>query len=247
LAVAQESVNFPWALCFSRTDAAALASLRLVAGLEVAEDAGMIWVRGQMCHEQLETKLAALPAGQRFEWLATNLLRPIDQRIPAAQLPKLAWQPLNSWLQVELPPLALPAVQPAAVCLRLVRSSREQEADLLLTSLAEFSEFAAGAAQVRLERLQFAADSDGAVLVRGQPLPALPGRRFVLHSGVAVPAGFAWEPAVSPEVLARRFGVSGNAVVLWTEDGTVTHVHQEQFVPASRSAVRATATAVETE
>ena len=93
---------------------------------------------------------------------------------------------------------------------------------------------------MRLDRLQFAAAVDGRVLVRGKPQPPLPGQRFIIYSGVAVPAGFTWQPAVSPGVLARRFAVSGEALVLWNKDGTITRLQGEQFIPVSRSAVRAT-------
>jgi hypothetical protein len=128
--------------------------------------------------------------------------------------------------------------------LRLVRSTAEDEPALLLTSIEDLTGFADGAAKVRLDRLVLAANEDGAVIVRGMPLPPLPGRRFVLHGSVAIPAGFAWDPPVSSEVLARRFGGSGEELVLWTEDGTIQRLHREQFVPASRSAIRATAQAL---
>jgi hypothetical protein len=147
---------------------------------------------------------------------------------------------LNAWFRIETPAAALPANNPPAISLRLVRSTVEREPELLLTSLGELKQFAALAAQVRLERLHFAASADWSVIVRGRPLPSLPGRHFVLHGGVAVPAGFSWEPAVGAEVLNRRFGVSGDTLVLWAEDGTVTRLHGEQFVPVSRSAIRAT-------
>jgi hypothetical protein len=159
-------------------------------------------------------------------------------------LPELRWQPLNAWLHVELPVAAFPAQEPRTVSLRLVRSTEEREPELLLTSLEEFQRFAIQAAQVRLDRLQFAAHLSGNVLVRGMPLPPLPGQRFVLHGGVAVPAGLAWQPAVNDQVLARCFGVSGDALVLWNEDGRITRLHGEQFVGATRSAVRTTAQAM---
>jgi hypothetical protein len=144
---------------------------------------------------------------------------------------------LREWLQVELPVAALPAGLPATVPLRLVRSSEEREADLLLTTFDEFRRFAIDVAQVRLERLRFAVTAEGRVLVQGTPLPPIPGRRFVLHQGVAVPAGFAWQPAVGADVLSRRLGVSGDALVLWNEDDTVTRLHTEQLIPVTRSAV----------
>lgn len=240
MAFVEATVNFPWAICIAREDAGSLATLRLAGGIEVGEDGAMIWLRGHRGDERLSAMLAGLPARARYDWLASNQIRRIDRRIPSARLPHLQWQSLNTWLQVGIPAAAIPGAPPAAVPLRLVRSTREFEPELLLTRLEELKQFAATAAQVRLDRLHFAANAEGFVLVRGRPLPPLPGRRFVLHSGLAVPAGFSWEPAVSAEVLARRFGVSGDAVVLWAEDGTITRLHGEQFVPASRSALRAT-------
>jgi hypothetical protein len=204
----EKAVNFPWAICIAQEDAASLAALRLMGGIEVAEDGSQIWLRGQRADERFEARLAGLPAREKYEWLPSNQLRPVDRRIPSARLPELPWQALNVWLQVSLPTPALAAIHPPTTPLRLVRSTHEQEPELLLTRLEELRAFAAGAAKVRLDRLQFAADAQGAVIVRGQPLPPLPGRRFVLHAGVAVPAGFAWEPAVSAPALARCFGAS---------------------------------------
>ena len=96
-----------------------------------------------------------------------------------ARLPALRWQSLAAWLQIEMPFAAMPANAAALVALRLVRSTDEREPELLLTSLENFKLFSQEAALVRLERLQFAADAQGNVLVQGRPLPPLPGRRFV--------------------------------------------------------------------
>ena len=235
-----QSVNFPWVICLAREDATALAGLRLLASIEVAETEKEIWLRGKPGDESLAAKLFALPTRGQFELIAPNQLRQLNQRIPSARLPELRWQSLSAWLQVESSVAALPALEPRTISLRLVRSTNEREPELLLTSLESFQHFAVQAAQVRLDRLQFASNFTGEVLIRGTPLPPLPGQRFILHGGVAVPAGFAWQPAVSDEVLARCFGVSGDALVLWNEDGTITRLSGEQFVAATRSAVRAT-------
>lgn len=237
---ASENVNFAWIICIARDDAASLAALRLVTGVEVAEMETQIWIRGHQVDESLEKRLSALPAQGRYELMASNQLRQERRRIPSGRLPELSWLPLSAWLQVELPAAALPAHEPLPVPLRLVRSANERAPELLLTGLEDFHRFTDQAAQVRLERLQFAADSKGNVLVRGVPLPPLPGKRFVMYGGVAVPAGFAWQPATSDEVLARQFNVSGHDLVVWNEDGTFQRLQGEQFVAATRSAVRAT-------
>jgi hypothetical protein len=240
LAIIESAVNYSWAICLAREDAAAIGALRLAPGIEVGDAGVVVWLRGKPGDERLEAKLAALPASARYEWLAPNQLRKIHERIPGARLPDVPWQSLDRWLQIEVPASAIPADAPRPVQLRLVRSVNERTPDLLLTTLDEVQRFAANAAQVRLARLQFAANSEGEVLVRGQPLPPLPGKRFVIRGGVAVPAGFSWTPEVGEDALARRFAVSGDALVVWNEDESVTRLHVEQFVPLSRSALRAT-------
>ncbi len=232
-----------WAITLARDDANSVAALRLAPDVEVGEAGNALWLRGRHSDEQLQSKLNRLPAVARYEWLAPDLLRLVDRRIAVDRLPKLSWQPLPAWLKVASPVAAPSAEPPPSVPLRLVRSSDEREPELLLARLEDFQQFADDAAEVRLSRLQFAANDQGEVIIRGKPLPPLPGRRFVLHGGVAVPAGFSWAPAVSAEIVARSFSTSGDALVVWNENNMLSRLNAEQFVPASRSALRATAIA----
>jgi hypothetical protein len=233
-------MNHAWAICIGVKDTGALASLRLVSGVEIAMVGVTVWLRGRAVDDSTAAQLSGLPARGRFEWVGSDQLRRLEHRIPSERLPAAFWQPLSEWLRVELPVAALPASLPATASLRLVRSLEEREADLLLTTLEEFHRFVLATARVRLDRLRFAASEGGRVLVQGTPLPPLPGKRFILHQGVAVPAGFTWQPAVSVGVVARRFGVSTDTLVIWNEDDTITRLHSEQLIPATRSGVVAT-------
>lgn len=252
----------PWIVCLAQADAASLAPLRLHHGIEVAEN-GFVWLRGSSKDDKLEPLLCSLPAVARYELSPHNRLQPFGSRIPSETLPTLQWQPLKQWLQVRMPspPLspfrtsaASPAVAdlPAAalqtgplslprVPLRIIRSADERPPDLLLTNLAEWQAFALNAPEIRLRQLRFAADAAGNVVVHGRPLPPLPGTHFVLDGNIAVPAGFSWEPPVSSEVLSRCLGISSEALAFLHPDGTFTRIEGEQFVPATRSAVRETA------
>lgn len=243
-----------WVICLAAPDAASLAPLRLTRGIEVAEKEPFVWVRGTSNEDELDPVLRSLPAVARYELSSGTRLRNLESRIPSENLPALNWQALNTWLRVQLEETETTARtqtrapgdrRPEAnglhpVPLRVVRSAEERPLDLLVTSIAEWREFAANAPEVRLRQLRFAVNAIGDVVVRGKPLPPLPGRQFVLHGNVAVQAGFAWEPAVSAEVLARRLGLSADALVLLHEDATFFRIEAEQFVPATRSAVRET-------
>src|SRR5262249_30330574 len=134
-----------------------------------------------------------------------------------------------------------PHVGGYGVPIRIIRSAEELPIALLMTSPEDWREFALNAPEVRLRQLRFAVDGVGNVVVRGNPLPPLPGRQLVLNGNIAVQAGFAWEPAVSAEVLSRRLGLSAEALALFHEDGTFSRIEDEQFVPATRNAVRETA------
>ncbi len=237
-------MSFDWAITIAREDARCLGSLRLAPGVEIGEGPELLWLRGKQGDEQFQANLACLPAITRYEWLAPETLRPVDRRIAAERLPNLNWQPLQTWMLVESPASALPADTPPARLLQLVRSTDEREADLLLTSLKELQEFSAQVAEVRLRPLQFAANDRGEVIVRGSPLPPLPGRRFVLHDCIGVPAGFSWAPAVALEVVARCLRAPGDGLVLWCEDNTIRRLQAELFVQASRSALWATVRAL---
>jgi hypothetical protein len=184
-----------------------------------------------------------LPAPGRYTWLADGRLQLLGSRIPADKLPDVKWEPIARWVQVILPPAAFPGHIPRGAVLQLTRSVEEAEPDLLLAPLQEWVDFAINAAELRLRPLRFAARS-GQALIWGKPLPPLPGRRFVRHGRVAVPAGFRWTPAVSAEVLAHRLNVGVDAMALWHEDGSFTIMHTEQWVAATRGAVRATADAL---
>src|SRR6267378_1909323 len=114
-----------WVIRLALTDAESLAPLRLTRGIEVA---------------------------------GGNRLRNLESRIPAEMLPALNWQPVSAWLRVRMlwsPPERKFMEKEAAdytlssVPLRIVRSSEERPIALLMTSLADWREFALNAPEIR--------------------------------------------------------------------------------------------------
>ncbi len=214
-----------------------LAPLRLVPGIELLRERDTHWLRGpDQPDPSIDAALRAL-AGDRFTIRDDAQLVPSGARVPRGSLPTGHWKPLCEWLGVVLPDLAYAAAVTERVDLRLVRGGSACEANVLLTTPAHWKHYASGAAQIRLQGLRFAASADE-VIVHGTPLPPLPGLRLVARDGVAVPAGWTWEPPVDPAVLRVVFAIADGDLAIWRSTEQWTHLRQADFVHATRSAAR---------
>jgi len=129
------------------------------------------------------------------------------------------------------------------VPLRLVRTGEVREPALLEVNLNTLAEYIETAPQWRIQRWQLALARDGAArtqsaLVRGLPLPPLPGQLWVEEEGICVPAGYSWQPAVNATVVRELLGLAPQQLALLEPVGTHEVVAPDHWVRASRSAVR---------
>lgn len=237
-----------WAIEFDGADAAACGLLRHEPGVEALLAAGRLWLRGQACDDRLASRLLRLPAIGRYTVTDDGALVADSTRVPRGRLPEGPWFALHCWLPLTPPP-AFPVKAAAgfgSVGLTLVRGDRPGDANLLRVGFAAWMAHAVEAPAVRLERWSFAVADSGTTLVRGMPLPPLPGQRLVEEAGIAVEAGWTWSPWVSPESLRGIVGASRDDLVIvvgvtGTQELACEIVPGEAFVRATRSAVRLTA------
>lgn len=220
-------------------DAIWLGRVRHRPELEVCQADGSVWVRSASASDDLLTQLAGLPA-VRFSVLADGQLVEWGRQVPRGYLPESPWSPLAQWMTVELPVPAL-AAAPRKVALQIVRHDVLEQPSILLAALADWHSYAVAAPQVRLDRLAFAVGDENRVVIRGQPLPPIKGVRFVERCGIAIQAGWTWQPAAAAEVLAAAIGMDGRELALFYADGRWDRVSESDFVQASRAAVRRSA------
>jgi hypothetical protein len=199
-----------------------------------------LWLRGANADDPLRFALRSILGVECFDVDDAGKITPSGRRIPVGRLPDGPWTPLEEWLLLALPRSSLPARAPALSPLRLVRTSRERAANVLVTDLAAWHEFATAAPQIRLQNLSFAASDDGLVVIRGLPLPPLPGRPYCETDGVAVPSGWRWSPAVEARVLRDALELADQDLALFTQEGVSEIVRGDDFVGATRSALRLT-------
>jgi len=230
-----------WALRLPRGEEQALARCRLIPGLEVAEEADSLWVRGPEltpAHQQL---LLAIPAAERFEVALDGALRPAGRRLASGRLPALEWQRAADAVRVALPAAAFAGTPLRPAAIELIRTAEVRPPNLLLVDAAAWTRYGETAPQVRLARWTFAAGAESRVLIRGLPLPPLPGRPFTEEDGIALPAGWGLARAVSPAVLREVLRIGSGDLALMAPDGRWEHLVAGDFVPASRGALRSLA------
>lgn len=209
---------------------------------------GDLWLRGDALTDAIDLELRKLPGAQRYRidtFESDDVLLPLGKLLPDRFLPEDGWTPIEAFFQPVAGRAALPGVLVDRLPLTLVRSVRPAEANILLTTVSAWTGWAIEAPQVRLRRLSFAASSDGDVVVRGSPLPPIPGQWFVEDQGIAVPAGLAIRPAVDAATLRTLWSSTPADLILARDDRPWTRIAAEHFVAASRSAARATAAAWE--
>jgi hypothetical protein len=221
--------------------AAAAAPLRKHSDVEVCVAGELLWLRGTHWSDELDQSFRKILGADRFRRLADDKIALLNCILPSGLLPQGTWSPLDAWLQPVAPPTVLPSCDFQCTSLRLVRSAVERPANLLEVDFHTWHEYAASAPKVRLSRLSFAVSDDGRALIRGEPLPPLPGVRYVETHGVAAPVGWTWSPAVDADVLRQAIGLADGAIALYNVDGNCDVIESDDFVRATRSAVRLTA------
>ena len=237
---------------FRAEEAHLAGAMRLLAGVEVLvvgeergakregreEKHGEVWLRGMSLDEATEAELRKAPCAARYFVRGEDRLLAWGERVPSGRLPEGDWRPIAEWVRPEPQAPASAGTPAGRVTPRVVRSSEEREAALLVVAEAKWLEYASTAPAARLKPLVFALSADGRVLVRGTPLPPLPGTRCSEADGVAVPCGFAIDPPVDAAVLREALDLGPGELALFDERGGWERVSREAFVKATRSAVR---------
>jgi hypothetical protein len=242
-----------WAIVAPQTSARAIARLPRHSGIARCDCGDELWLRGKSLSDQLDHALRLVPGARRYAILEDGQLVPEGQLVPRGRLPEGRWLLLVDWLaeNLSLPTIAdgldssgAAAQSPGAVPLRLVPSGVVRDSALLETTLTSLHDYVLTAPQWRLDRWSYAAMPGGQVIVRGTPLPPLPGTQWYAEGAIYVPLGYAWEPAIEAALVRCVLDLEEGDSALLRPDGTWELVAAEDWVRCTRSSVRLTAEAL---
>lgn len=230
-------------LVLSVQHAASLGSVRTFPGLLAAADHEHIWVRGIPTGRPAR-KISQLPAVKTYFMDEQEHLFAAGTLTPTATLPALEWQPLLSFIKVTLPVSALPGVMEKPQRVKLARHSHMVDSTALLTTLEAWEEYAVTAPLIRLQHLYFAVSENADVLIVGSPLVPLPGQAYTLKDNILLPVGYDFDPPVIAELVAAELNPDNDGLLLFHQSGNWEKIRMDYFVPATRSAVRLTNSAI---
>ena len=242
-------MSLTWAVELSAGDADAAQSLRLVPGVEarLSDEGNSLWLRGPELDQATSYLVRRLPCRRRFTLVENGKAVPEGGSVPVMTMLGSGWVPLRHLGTLELPSVRKPSSSQALAPVRLVDATREKQSapDLAVMPFRDWYVYAVTAPAVRLNQLRFAVSEDKRAAVHGQPLPPLLGTFYEVDTGIAVPCGRQLKPTLSPGLLARQFSLGKGDVLLFHEDGKCELLDGSGFAAATRSAVRATAQALD--
>lgn len=224
----------------SQTDKAALGSVRCLPGLLAAEKEGFIWVRGISVNNEIDLRIRQLPGLHTYTLDADDYLFPPRGLTPIGKLQPMTWVPLSTYITVTLPVSALPGKINQRSVVRLVPSQQSKPGNALLTDLFAWKAYAQTAPLVRLQQTRFAVSEENKVLIIGEPIPALPGKEYVLEDTLLIPLGFEFDPPVISSLIGSQFNPDNDSLLLFDTDSTWEEIPKDAFVPSTRSAIRLT-------
>jgi hypothetical protein len=227
-------------IVLSQTDKAALGSVRCLPGLMAAEKEGFIWVRGIDVYKETDLRIRQLPGLHTYTLDVDDYLFPPRGLTPIGKLQPMTWAPLSTYITVTLPVSALPGKINQQVNVRLVLSQQSQRGNALLTDLDTWKVYGETAPLVRLQQTRFAVSEENKVLIIGEPLPALPGKEYVLQDTLLIPCGFEFDPPVISSLIGSPFNPDNDSLLLFDTDNTWEEIPKDAFVQSTRSAIRLT-------
>lgn len=230
---------FTWAGRIRADAASALGAIRLVAGLEAGLVNGEVWVRGPKLKPPGEEAVRRVPWEERYEVIDGGLRR-MERRLSDERLPSVSWVSLAAFLGARLPTPIAAGMPPVKMAIELRPATTAGEPNLLEVARQDWIAYVETAPEIRLRRLVFAVNESDSerVLVRGFPLPPLPGCQFVEAELVAKPAGFHWYPPVVAKTVRMTLGADEAELVILRTDATWSRVPRSAWIAATRSAVR---------
>lgn len=187
-----------------------------------------------------EVTFTRLPLIGRWRAGPDGIMTRLGKRVPEQEAPVGGWSPLATLLPIGPPRRGAVGMPPLPASWTLESDHADQPAGALMCRWPDFMAWALEAFAPRLECLEFARCDDDRVFVTGQPLPPVRGQGYHRAGRLWLPGGSRLPDHLWPELLEERLRLGTSRLALLYPDGSHEEMAEENFVRASRVAVRLT-------
>lgn len=217
-----------------------LAQIRHWDNLKMATADESIWVKDFTAAQLEKAELRSVPFAKLF-YAKNNILFPLGSLLPAGKMPALLWTPVERALPVKPEGFnhnlfTLPPTAP----LRLLPSSEEHQASVLVTSIDIAGNYIETAPAARLHRLQWTVINNTEVLLMGIPLLPLNGKAYWQKGRFIFPLGLSPEFSILENIAAQSADASGECFIWWLNDKGYCLLHTTALQPLSIASWRQT-------
>ena len=227
--------------CMPAQELAALAEVRVVAGIEVYQEGEKAWVRWESDAERVLACLLAIPGVMLYAWRDGRWHRP-GAVLPALDVPTHGkFRPLHEVLfpasvQPWIAKLNDPTRPWDHVRLGLLAYHRPRPTTAMLVSARDLLAWAETVPSARLSPLLAACTGQEVLLLGSRLPPILAGQRF-WGQMVLLPLGTRLEPDLPERTVADALGLSDDHLLLVREAGEQI-IPRPSFQPLHRAGLR---------
>lgn len=225
-------------IILDKKDKESLGSVRTFPGLLIAIDEQDIWLKGIPLEKANTPIIQSLPATQSYYLDDENRLFPIGKQTPVGKLEEKEWQPIKTFLKIELPTSLLPGETTEKYEIKIISIEEIKESTALLTDLKTWKKYGETVSMIRLKPLKYAVSEKNEVLIIGKPLPAIPGKEFWLKNNILLPNGKDFEFPLIASLFIQKMELEKGDIILYENQFTL--IKSSNFQAANRSSIRKT-------
>lgn len=217
-----------------------LGTIRHWAFLKIGFDNTDTWLKGFTETEIRSVEVKAIMAKELFYEKKGQLFK-LDSLLPSASVPSVLWSTIDRGLPLEIAQFnhnyfgIEERVQP-----RLVRSDREEQTEVLKTTLAELESYLDTASSIRLKSIEWLIVNETEVWLWGTPMLPIRGETFWRQNHCIVPAGYDLQITNLYAAINETINSDNDHWIIFREDGRYFTLRKSHVKPLTLGSFRLT-------
>jgi MoxR-vWA-beta-propeller ternary system domain bpX2 len=230
--------NITYYLAIDESKKDDLAAIRPWSNLKLGKEGACIWIKDFDYAQVHSLEVKSIPY-KTIYYEKNSKLYLLDSLLPDCAIPNVLWTAMDRAIAIKLPAFNYNYFGVSEkIGVTLVPFYEEQEATMMLTTVAALQHYIETAPRIRLENLKWTILNNDKVCILGKPLLPIKGDVYWNIQQMLLPVGYHFEfPLLASEINAM-VNPNNEFLVIWNKDHTYALIDKNDFESLSISAVR---------